>query len=194
MARKRKKTTARRRSAVTRTRTRRRRMSAGMNTANIKGAAFNSLLGVAGGLIFGFAAKLADKNNDKPNNRILVGLGLSIVAALIAKKPAIAAGLAGATASLIATKIPGLADYDVDFVAPDTLMSEAPNLLYDEDGNAYFPLNDGSYFPLNDYQASAYNRAKNTPTLVNSNVANMGRQASGNFNAIYPGYLNPGFI
>ena len=185
----------RRRSSTGRKVTRRRRMGAGMATANIKGAAFNSLLGVAGGLLFGFAAKLADKDNSKPNNRIIVGLGLSILAAVIAKKPAIAAGIAGATAALIATKVPGLADYDVDFVAPDTLMSESPNLIYDENNQAYFPLSDGSFFPLNDYQASAYNQAKQA-NLVNANVANMGRgrNSSGNFNAIYPGYLNPGMF
>lgn len=181
----------RRSSPVKRARSRR-RIGAGMATANIKGAAFNSLLGVAGGLLFGFAAKLADKDNSKPNNRIIVGLGLSILAAVIAKKPAIAAGIAGATAALIATKVPGLADYDTEFVSPDTLMSE-PNLIYDESGQAYFPLSDGSFFPLSDYQASAYNNAR-TPQLVNANVANMGRPSSGNFNAIYPGYLNPGMF
>lgn len=192
------KKTHRRRSAVKKvTRRRSRRLGAGMNTANLKGAGMNAIKGLAGGLIFGFIAKLADKDGSKPNNRIVAGLITSAAAGMFLKQPAIAAGIAGATAALVATKIPGLNDgsYDVEFIPPNTLMDAQPDLVYDENGQAFFPLNDGSVFPLNDYQASAYNSAKQAAParLINANVNAIGRP-SGNFQQIYPGYLNPGFM
>lgn len=181
----------RRRSSSKRVSVRRRRRS-GLAAAGLKGAGINALKGLAGGLLFGVIAKLADKDGNKPNNRIIAGLAASVAAAMFIKQPFIAAGIAGATAATVATKIPGLNDgQEVEFISPDSLMNDnSPDLVYGDDGTAYFPLQDGNFFPLNDYQASTYNRAK----LTNANVAAIGRQSPGSFQSVFPGYLNPGFF
>lgn len=170
----------------------RRRRRSGLAAAGFKGAGMNALKGLAGGLLFGVIAKLADKDGNKPNNRIIAGLAASVVTAMFIKQPFIAAGIAGATAATVAQKIPGLNDgQEVEFISPESLMNDnRPDLVYGDDGQAYFPLQDGNFFPLNDYQASTYNRAK----LTNANIAAIGRPSPGSFQQVFPGYLNPGFF
>lgn len=154
-----------RRRSASKPKTRRRRRSSGLFGSSaalpvgLKGAVLNLAKGVAGALIISKLAPMIDKDGSKPDNRMYFGIGLSIITAAFFKQPVIAAGMAGATALQIGSKIGLLSDDELDFqYVPSTLLSQKaiasrinsngslmPDFINDNDGNQYQLYDDGQY-------------------------------------------------
>ena len=149
-------------------------LSASLGMGNIKSSVMITAKGAIGGILNTFIGKLIDKDGTKPDNRLFAGIGLSIIAGMFLKQPAIAAGIAGSIGTPIGQKLGFLKD-DMEYV-PDSLLSQRaltnqPMFINDQNGNNYQLAENGEYLPINQF----------------------GLNDNGNFNQIYPGYNNPGF-
>lgn len=164
-----KRRSVRRRTSTPVRRSRRRggMLSGGMS--GIKPAVINTGKGLLGGILYSFIAKMVDKDNTKPDTRLMAGIAASIAISAFLKQPAIGAGLAGSFGSSLAAKFGLLQDEGEEMqYVPDTLLSnQALNQYLDLGGRNSMNLSDGNdtYFQLSD----------------------------GSFAKVYPGYNNPGF-
>jgi len=144
---------------------RRRSMSSNGMAGGLKGAAINTAKGAVGGILYSVIAKMVDKDGSKVNNRIIAGAVLAFGSSMFLKQPAIGAGVAGAFGLTLAQKLGFLNDGEDYSYVPESLLSERQPLV-----NASVPNMD--YYGLQEPNMNLYD---------------------GNFDRIYPGYLNPGF-
>jgi hypothetical protein len=138
-------------------------------------ATLTGMLRTAGGAAIGGAvARLTNKFiGGRPVAFILTSLAESYLATKFLKSPAMAAGIIGAAAFSLAENIPLLNDGMSPYrYADENLLNDLPMYL-DENGQEMIQGDDGEFYYLNDGNPYAL--------------------AQGNFNEVYPGYVNPGF-